>query len=234
MLQLGQIDRADDKPPYRQIASMLREAISSGLCTETLDLCGMYDPALVLYACEELFERHIYSNYLAGELDKVFSDDMILFDFAEDLAHAPFPGARDTVRSIYVWLFTDLLDISFTPDQVAAFMGRVDQIETQEMLRTELIDALHVVSKHAEEWKAVTKIASFDYPTLVTLWKTYNSLLMHLIENMNPATLGHVWRREDKDISLEALIHDYFAHMELHRDLFVERVAEIVALQQRK
>ena len=30
MLQLGQIDRADDKPPYRQIACMLRDAISSG------------------------------------------------------------------------------------------------------------------------------------------------------------------------------------------------------------
>jgi len=30
VLQLGQIDRADDKPPYRQIASMLRDAISSG------------------------------------------------------------------------------------------------------------------------------------------------------------------------------------------------------------
>lgn len=29
MLQLGQIDRADDKPPYRQIASMLRDAINS-------------------------------------------------------------------------------------------------------------------------------------------------------------------------------------------------------------
>ena len=29
MLQLGQIDRADDKPPYRQIAGMLREAIRS-------------------------------------------------------------------------------------------------------------------------------------------------------------------------------------------------------------
>lgn len=33
MLQLGQIDRADDKPPYRQIASMLREGISSGQFT---------------------------------------------------------------------------------------------------------------------------------------------------------------------------------------------------------
>lgn len=30
MLQLAQIDRADDKPPYRQIATMLREAIRSG------------------------------------------------------------------------------------------------------------------------------------------------------------------------------------------------------------
>jgi GntR family transcriptional regulator len=29
VLQLGQIDRADDKPPYRQIARMLREAITS-------------------------------------------------------------------------------------------------------------------------------------------------------------------------------------------------------------
>lgn len=29
MLRLGQINRADDKPPYRQIAGMLREAISS-------------------------------------------------------------------------------------------------------------------------------------------------------------------------------------------------------------
>jgi len=30
VLQLGQIDRTDDKPPYRQIAGMLREAIGSG------------------------------------------------------------------------------------------------------------------------------------------------------------------------------------------------------------
>ncbi|OBB87975.1 GntR family transcriptional regulator [Mycolicibacterium peregrinum] len=30
MLQLGQIDRSDDKPPYRQIAGMLRDAICSG------------------------------------------------------------------------------------------------------------------------------------------------------------------------------------------------------------
>ena len=33
MLTLGQIDRADDKPPYRQIASMLRQAMTSNRLT---------------------------------------------------------------------------------------------------------------------------------------------------------------------------------------------------------
>ena len=31
MLQLGQVNRQDDRPPYRQIAAMLRESIGSGL-----------------------------------------------------------------------------------------------------------------------------------------------------------------------------------------------------------
>lgn len=104
----------------------------------------------------------------------------------------------------------------------------------QRFIRLQLEAVLTFPKYDAEEWKNVTKIESFDFSTLVTLWKTYNVLILHLIENMNLAALGHVWRREDKDISLEALIHDYFAHMELHRDLFVERVAEIVALQGKK
>ena len=97
----------------------------------------------------------------------------------------------------------------------------------QRFIRLQLEPVLVFPKYDAEEWKNATKIASFDYATLVALWKTYNALLMHLIENMNPAALSHVWRRDDKDISLEALIHDYFAHMELHRTMFEERVEEI-------
>jgi hypothetical protein len=99
----------------------------------------------------------------------------------------------------------------------------------QRFVRLQLQPVLVFPKYDAEEWKNATKIASFDFKTLVTLWKTYNALLLHLIENMNPATLNHVWRREDKDISLEALIHDYFAHLELHREMFTERVQEIRA-----
>ncbi len=99
----------------------------------------------------------------------------------------------------------------------------------QRFVRLQLEPVLVFPKYDAEEWKNVTRIESFDYATLVTLWKTYNALILYVIGTMDPAALGHVWRREDKDLSLEALVHDYFAHMELHRKLFAERVEEIKA-----
>lgn len=97
----------------------------------------------------------------------------------------------------------------------------------QRFVRLQLEEVLTFPKYDAEEWRVVTGIGPFDHATLVALWKTYNALLLHLIEGVNPAALGHVWRREDRDITLEALIHDYFAHMELHRKLFAERVKEL-------
>jgi len=97
----------------------------------------------------------------------------------------------------------------------------------QRFIRLQLEPVLTFPKYDAEEWRVVTRIGPFDHTTLVALWKTYNALLLHLIEHVNPAALGHVWRREDRDITLEALIHDYFAHMEFHLNLFAERVKEL-------
>ncbi len=94
----------------------------------------------------------------------------------------------------------------------------------QRFIRLQLEAVLTFPKYDAEEWRIVTGIGPFDHATLVALWKTYNALLLHIIEGVNPAALDHVWRREDRDITLEALIHDYFAHMELHLNLFAERV----------
>lgn len=132
-------------------------------------------------------------------------------------------------------LMTDnerLADIRLAPDkwtlkEMIAHLIDSATNNHQRFVRLQLEPVLIFPKYDAEEWKNVTKIQSFDFSTLVTLWKTYNALILHLIQNMNPATLGHIWRREDKDISLEALIHDYFAHMELHRELFAERMEEI-------
>jgi hypothetical protein len=101
----------------------------------------------------------------------------------------------------------------------------------QRFVRLQLESALVFPRYDAEEWRSVTAIGPFGYADAVTLWKSYNLLLLHLIEGVNPAALGHVWRREDGDVTLEALIVDYFAHMELHRQLFVERVGELLAAE---
>jgi len=127
-----------------------------------------------------------------------------------------------------------LADIRLAPDkwtlkEMIAHLIDSASNNHQRFIRLQLEPVLIFPKYDAEEWKNMTKIPSFDYSTLVTLWKTYNALLMHLIENMNPATLNHVWRRDDKDISLEALIHDYFAHLELHREMFEVRAKEIGA-----
>jgi len=127
-----------------------------------------------------------------------------------------------------------LADIRLAPDKwtLKEMVGHLIDSATnnhQRFIRLQLEAVLVFPKYDAEEWKNATRIETFDFKTLVTLWKTYNALILHLIEYMNPATLGHVWRREDKDLSLEALIHDYFAHMELHRNLFEERAQEIRA-----
>ena len=128
----------------------------------------------------------------------------------------------------------DLADIRLAPDkwtlkEMIAHLIDSASNNHQRFVRLQLEPVLVFPKYDAEEWKNATRITSFDYSTLVTLWKTYNALLLHLIENMNPGALNHVWRRDDKDISLEALILDYFAHMDLHRKMFADRVEEIGA-----
>ena len=99
----------------------------------------------------------------------------------------------------------------------------------QRVVRLQLEPILVFPKYDAEQWRGVTGIGPFGYGDILTLWKSYNLLLLHLIEGVNPAALHHVWKREDGDITLEALIRDYFVHMELHRKLFAERASEIGA-----
>ncbi len=127
---------------------------------------------------------------------------------------------------------TDLADIRLAPDkwtlkEMIAHLIDSASNNHQRFVRLQMESVLTFPKYDAEEWKTVTAIAAFDYATLITLWKTYNLFLVHLIDHANPASMSHVWRREDTDMTLAALIEDYFVHMELHRVLFVERLEEI-------
>jgi hypothetical protein len=145
--------------------------------------------------------------------------------------HAAFRSRIDAFETIMTES-ADLADIRLAADkwtlkEMIAHLVDSASNNHQRFVRLQLEAVLAFPAYDAEQWRAVTAIAAFDHATLVTLWKTYNLLLLHLIESVDPAGLRHVWRREDQDLSLEFLIHDYFAHLELHRVLFVERAAEI-------
>jgi hypothetical protein len=136
-------------------------------------------------------------------------------------------------------LMTDnarLADTRLTPDtwtlkEMVAHLVDSASNNHQRFVRLQLEAVLVFPRYDAEQWRTVTGIGPFSYADILTLWKSYNLLLLHLIEGVIPAALGHVWRREDGDVTLEALIVDYFAHMELHRQLFAERVAELGAVE---
>ncbi|HCU69571.1 MAG TPA: hypothetical protein DGF30_10195 [Desulfomicrobium sp.] len=125
-----------------------------------------------------------------------------------------------------------LADIRLAPDkwtlkEMVAHLVDSASNNHQRFVRLQLEPVLVFPKYDAEQWRTVTGIGTFGYADVLALWKSYNLLLLHLIEGVNPAALNHVWRKEDGDVTLEALIRDYFDHMELHRKLFAERAAEL-------
>jgi hypothetical protein len=58
---------------------------------------------------------------------------------------------------------------------------------------------------------------SFDFRMLVSLWYQYNQLLLHLIKHIPHEDLTSTITVGDRPtVTLEHLIDDYFAHMEVH------------------
>lgn len=78
-----------------------------------------------------------------------------------------------------------------------------------------------------ELWIRIQRYNDFEWDKLAELWALMNSLLVHLIKNMDDECLGHVWNREGGDITLEGIIIEYFRHMGGHIEHFEERLKEI-------
>jgi len=82
-----------------------------------------------------------------------------------------------------------------------------------------------------EIWKNITKIQGYNFIDLINLWKYYNYFLLHLIQNIEEKDLDNIWERdgmEGMEFSLKYCIEDYFVrHMDLHIDLYNERIKEI-------
>ncbi|MBN1995432.1 MAG: DinB family protein [Anaerolineae bacterium] len=58
---------------------------------------------------------------------------------------------------------------------------------------------------------------TFDFAVLLSLWFNYNQLLLHIIDHLPPEELSSTVTIGDRPaLTLEQLVEEYFAHLELH------------------
>ena len=77
-------------------------------------------------------------------------------------------------------------------------------------------------------WIKIIKYNSFPFTQIIELWKQYNLLLCHIIENIDEVNLQNNWVINGEKYTLIYLIKDYVDHMELHINQLKERYNEII------
>lgn len=97
----------------------------------------------------------------------------------------------------------------------------------QRFVRLQLAERVELPGYEAEAWTAATGIGALDYGFVVDFWRQYNELLLHLVATAREDCYGHVWASAEGDKRLDFLVPDYFAHLELHRRMFAERLKEL-------
>lgn len=68
-----------------------------------------------------------------------------------------------------------------------------------------------------ELWVGIQRYATEDWLLLVELWKYFNLHIAHVIESVDPDSLGHTWDNgQGVLVSLEDIIIGYLDHVLLH------------------
>jgi hypothetical protein len=80
---------------------------------------------------------------------------------------------------------------------------------------------------YSPDWVKVVPYNSFPYESLMKLWKEYNLLLCHIIQNMDDSVLKNSWATEDTDLQLDFLVKDYISHMKIHKEHLENRIREL-------
>jgi len=76
-------------------------------------------------------------------------------------------------------------------------------------------------------WIKLVPYNNYPFDSLIELWKHYNLLICHVIENIDEKALNHVWKTEEGDKTLEFLVDDYMVHLKYHIEHLEVRVKEL-------
>ncbi len=96
----------------------------------------------------------------------------------------------------------------------------------QRFVRMQIENVLTFPVYH-HDWIKTEKFNNAEFIDLISLFKYFNILLAHLIENVNESKLPNIWKREDKELTLKEIMTDYLRHLKDHIKHFEERLSEL-------
>lgn len=97
----------------------------------------------------------------------------------------------------------------------------------QRFVRLQEDDLLNFPDYDTEKWIKVQKYNDMNWNVLITLWYSYNLILMDVIEHMDANSMENVWICGEEAFKLEFLIKEYYSHMEWHIQQFCDRADKI-------
>jgi hypothetical protein len=100
----------------------------------------------------------------------------------------------------------------------------------QRFTRLQRTARLELPGYEPEPWVAVEKPSTLAWQSLLGLVRAYNEFVLHLVRNVDPNCLQHVWAIEGKELSLEFLMVDYYRHLQWHIDHLDRRILDVKAL----
>ncbi len=98
-------------------------------------------------------------------------------------------------------------------------------------IRLQEVEQLTFPGYNQQQWNSLQHYNDFGWYDLLQLWTGYNKLLLHIISHIDKNFLNNVWLIEDKQLSLEWIINDYYRHVKHHFDQFKQRSEEILNLR---
>jgi hypothetical protein len=93
----------------------------------------------------------------------------------------------------------------------------------QRFVRLQEGDLYKYPSYHQEFWAQAQQVNTFDWTVLSDLWYSYNLLLLHIIKHIPEDSLQNSWQYEEKTVTLQWLVQDYFRHLFHHMQQFEDR-----------
>lgn len=97
----------------------------------------------------------------------------------------------------------------------------------QRFVRLQFDDLLNFPAYDGEKWVTTQKYRDMSWGTLVSLWHSYNCVLISIIEHIDSNTYSNVWVKGETVIKLDELIVDYYRHLRVHVQQFEDRLKEI-------